>query len=95
MISRQSSQTKTQAMEEVGSNTESSTNTPIRRNLSEEVQASSNEITENVIKALVSPQIRRISSDDHLPVLRKSAQICKFFFYIILKFILIYLILFV
>mmetsp|Transcript_22526 Transcript_22526/g.23205 ORF Transcript_22526/g.23205 Transcript_22526/m.23205 type:complete len:383 (+) Transcript_22526:3-1151(+) len=74
MISRQSSQTKTQAMEEAVN--DSNTSSPaIRRNLSEEVQASSKEITETVINALVSPQIRRISSDDHLPVLRKSAQI--------------------
>ena len=73
VISRQSSQTKTQAMDDAGNDAATS----IRRNLSEEVQTSSKEMTEKVINALVSPQIRRIASDDQLPVLRKSAQICK------------------
>lgn len=91
MISRQSSQTKTQAMEEAVN--DSNTSSPaIRRNLSEEVQASSKEITETVINALVSPQIRRISSDDHLPVLRKSAQICKFIIIITVIIILVIII---
>lgn len=60
-----------------------SESTTIRKNLSEELQPSSKEITEKILNALVAPNIRKISSEEDLLALRHSAQIGKFLLFFV------------
>jgi hypothetical protein len=69
ILGRQPSQSRSQAVED------SDDSIAIRRNLSEEVQASSKEITEKILNALVAPDIRKTASEENFPALRQSAQI--------------------
>jgi hypothetical protein len=64
-------------MEEAGGEDREQQHAPgLRRTLSEEVQTSSKEATEQILNALVAPDIRKTLSED-LFALQNSAQICK------------------
>lgn len=71
ILGRQPSQSRSQVTED-----ENEQPAPgIRRTLSEEVQASSKEITEQILQTLIAPDIRKTLSED-LANLQNSAQIC-------------------